>query len=118
MPRKRYWCGIVLFSSFSASAGDVSPETTNDARCFLVAVSMSQRDFKAQAMASYYLGRLDGRAPGIDLERLVLEVYRTIRPSEVATEAQRCSQVMQDRGRVIVSIGEKLAHATDIQSSK
>jgi hypothetical protein len=119
MPRLSYRCALTLFICNLVSANAVTPEATSDARCFLAAVALSQSDNTAQvATAYYFLGRLDGREPGIDLEKLILEVSRSMPPSELGSEAQRCGHELISRGRLVSSIGRKLAHPNDVQSPR
>jgi hypothetical protein len=91
-----------------------SPESVSDARCLIVAVSLLQSPNNATRAAAsssalYYLGRLDGREPSVDLEKLLVELSKQISPEEVRLEAQRCGQILSLRGKVMSDIGRKLA---------
>jgi hypothetical protein len=83
-----------------------------DVECIVVALNMMNNDdpkVKAAALSGflYYIGRIDGREPEFDLEHAVIaEVHRT--EGKPLTGAVRCGQVMQARGRQIVSLGQRL----------
>jgi hypothetical protein len=95
----------------SAFAQDTTTE--QDLRCFVIGVEMGNSADSATARAAgfsaalYFLGRLDGRAPGLDLERALADLP-TLSQGESRSEAQRCGQALIDRGREIEDIGRAL----------
>jgi hypothetical protein len=111
------WTLALLACLHAYSASAASPDTVNDARCFFAAISLIRSGDKAtQAAATssamYYLGRLDGREPGLDLEALILDVARRFSPSEIFSESQRCGHQLSARGQVVSAIGAKLAQSS------
>lgn len=93
------------YADLADSAGDV--------RCLLAAVTMMtspNNTIRAAAATSalYYLGRLDGREPGVDLEKRLSEESHRMSSDDLAAESKRCGQELSARARVISSIGQRL----------
>jgi len=65
-----------------AAAPAVDPETTQDVRCLVAVISLAGSDDDNAKMAAaigsqYFLGRIDGRSPDMDLETAIkLETSR------------------------------------------
>lgn len=106
---------LVLFGGFGlVSANAASPESVDDARCFIAAVSLLQSPNNvtragAATSALYYLGRLDGREPSIDLEKLILAESKRMSPEDLRSELRRCGQALSIRAKVVSTIGQKLS---------
>lgn len=89
-------------------------QTEADLRCLAVAlilIGQTQDPSQQQAFNSaaiYYLGRLDGRAPDIDLEEHLSGLLRDFSPERLAVERVRCGELLVTRGRVLQDIGRDL----------
>ena len=88
-------------------------DTTADVRCLVVsAMSVATQDSWLAAAgtlsAFYWLGRLDGRTPDLDLENRVLEQVHSLSPNQLAAEAQRCGELLKDRGAFLTRMGQDL----------
>jgi hypothetical protein len=109
------WAVVALL--LLANPGTVrgaSPESVSDARCFIAAISLMQspnNTVRAAAASSalYYLGRLDGREPQLDLENLILDQFNKLTPLQLDSVTRECAQTLSARGRVVVDIGKKLS---------
>jgi hypothetical protein len=105
-----------LGAAFALCAGAARAEdaqTTRDLRCTMVAFyTVSQAKVEAQAglsgVALYYLGRLDGRTPGLDIEKRIREEAATLTQEQFAAEGKRCGQEMEVRGKEIQVLGANL----------
>jgi hypothetical protein len=60
-------------------------------------------------LAFYYIGRLDGRAPKLDIEGLMAQEIRRMTPADYDSEAKRCGNGLAEKGREITEIGKRLA---------
>ena len=85
-----------------------------DARCIVVAMHIASLGTAVQRtagmmIAMYYFGRLDGRAPHADVERLIENEAKKMSMVELRENAARCGQALQVRSREFASIGEDLA---------
>ena len=104
---------LVLASWPLAKAGAADRETLADVRCVLVAMRMvttqaPQQRAAGMMVAMYYLGRLDGHAPGADIERLIkAEVWKST-SAELKADAVRCGQALQRKGHELQKIGAQL----------
>ena len=113
--RKRKWFGAVtgalVLSSAQAQAPDA--ETTADIRCVVVGMRLAgMTDSTARSSgdmtALYYLGRLEGRAPKLDIESLMVEQISKMTSSDYSSEAQRCGKGLTAKGKQITQIGKDM----------
>jgi hypothetical protein len=100
-----------LSSTSNAWAADT--ETTTDVRCLVVgALLASNNDANAKSAGLlaglYYLGRLDGHDPGIDLAKAVTDEALKLKPSDVPDLAKTCGAIMMGRGKALSAAGEAL----------
>jgi len=112
--------GIHIFFAFIAAIGMYSTacadetETAGDARCFIVGIQMSRAADASQQnagllLALYYLGRLDGMVPKVDLEELLAkETPAMAELAEFKKEAVRCGKALSEKGVAIQQIGQHL----------
>ena len=83
--------------------------TIADVRCVVVLWKMQESpDPKVVAVATegslYYLGRLDGRHPKLDLEPLLIQQSAKMAVYDLRPELMRCGELMSRRGRKIANI--------------
>lgn len=108
---------ILTVSVHAAPAHSLSPDSTEDIRCFVAAINLLQttQDSAARnaafSSALYYLGRLDGRIPTLDLERLIVAESQKMTQSDLRSELQRCGKELSARGAVVTAIGQKLTRS-------
>lgn len=98
-----------LFFAGGAAAKDT--ETSNDLKCVAVfSVAASQDADSKTTMAAgvgvfYFLGRIEGRAPGFDIESgLRLEANKLTVPTAVS-ELNRCAAVLTSKAEELQAIG-------------
>jgi len=87
--------------------------TTSDLRCLLAlsaAEDAADGQMKPAMMAGvvYYLGRLDGRTPDLDLEAKAAAELKAMSIQDLSDETVRCGAALFARGKAIEAIGEKL----------
>jgi len=85
-----------------------------DARCLVISMQVllagADDTVRHAAMLAnvYYLGKLDGRAPGTDLEnRLRAEIAR-MTPEQAGEEALRCGDTVNERTLAVSDLGSRL----------
>lgn len=115
----RYICSflvalVLALSQLGAQGGD--PAESQDVRCFVSAIAMLQTsDVAARnvalSSALYYLGRLDGRDPKLDLEKVVVEEFQRMTQSQKLSETERCGHELSSRGMMVSAIGKKLTQS-------
>ena len=103
---------LALFVGFGAAPAP-DDETAGDLRCMVVSLQlMSAQDAQTRASGfsamMYYLGRLDGHAPGTDLEQSLADTVDAMTAEQAKAEAQRCGQTLIDRGKVLTDVGQGL----------
>lgn len=103
--------GILMSSPLQASAQDV--ETIADVRCLVVGFKLAENVDAALRSAGmmlsiYYIGRLDGRVPSLDIEDLLIKEVTTMTPTDYGSEAKRCGASLADKGQEITRIGKDM----------
>jgi hypothetical protein len=102
---------VLAAAATGARAADPAPAP--DLRCLAVAsvlASNSDPNVKnAGVMAAlYYLGKLDGRDPGLDLETRLRQEVTQLSPQEIQSETLRCGAELAARGKTMNEIGLRL----------
>ncbi len=110
--RTRILIGLILSVALKAHAEDAG--ITADVRCVIVGGQFASSPDPGQRstaglLISYYVGHLDGRAPGLNLQRLIAEELGKLTPVDLQTEARRCSDALSAKGKEIARIGNELA---------
>jgi hypothetical protein len=106
----------ILIPAFAASLLAVparADDTENDVRCMVVSLSLMSSPDKAMQVAGtiaqmYWLGRLDGRTPDMDLENRLLADASQMKPEDIRNEAIRCGQILTARGKTMTDIGRDM----------
>jgi hypothetical protein len=117
----KWFCAALMPWALATAAEALpndDPEVAADLRCLAIAFNMagSQDAQLSQAgalAAYYYLGKIDGRAPAIDLEDAIRRSSSSPSAGQFAAEAQRCGDELQTRGREITDIGLRLQNTGD-----
>lgn len=107
---------ILIMSSVFAAAGKVgaaNARTVADVQCILVGARLSDSSDQRQRLSgemllTYFLGRVDGRSPGVDLESFLTREAQKMTTSDFAKAARRCGMEFSARGAEIVRIGKTL----------
>jgi hypothetical protein len=94
-------------------ADEVVPPSENDVRC-IVAIIKSSSIIDAKAPGSsqvallYFLGKVDGRDPNLDLEAAIRSEIPKMTTEDIGLEDIRCGKELTERGQSLVTIGEDL----------
>ena len=88
-------------------------DTVADVRCVAVGIRSaelpdSREKSTGLLMALYFIGRLDGRNPKLDLEALLAEQLAKMTAADFAAEATRCSSSLATKGAQITKLGQDL----------
>lgn len=84
-----------------------------DIRCVAVGMHFAEAPDSHQKstgtlLVLYYMGRLDGRAPSLDIGKLLGEQIDRMTASDYGAEATRCSQNLAQKGAQIKQLGEQM----------
>jgi hypothetical protein len=112
--RKVWWSALlsaVAVVPLPAFAQDA--DTLADLRCVAVGMHFAEAPDSHQKstgtlLVLYYLGRLDGRAPSLDIEKLLAEQIDKMKDADYGVEAARCSQGLAQKGAQIKRLGEAM----------
>ncbi len=112
--RKPGLCALssaALLLSVQAHAQDAS--TLADIRCVAVGMHFaetpdSHEKSTGTLLVLYYMGRLDGRAPNLDIGTLLAQQIDSMKASDYSAEATRCAQALAQRGAHTNQLGEEL----------
>lgn len=104
-------CVLNLVAPGLAHAEDRA--TTDDVRCLVVSLVIAgsgQQGAQAAGMAAslYYIGRLDGRTPDLDLENRMIDEIGAMKPQDIKAEGARCGGLLKSRGQAIQAIGQRI----------
>ena len=106
------WWPLLTLALLAGPASAARPETTGDLRCIAVtAFALSNKSLTPQqgeVSLMYFLGRIDGREPGLDVAVNLEAVSRAITPALAQAEAKRCGGILQARGGYLQQVGAKL----------
>lgn len=97
-------------------AGQSVPDPNiEDTRCIaVVALTISQtKDDKEKTGLSaglmYFLGRIDARTPGYDLEAALRRILDAVEKGEsLSADAIRCGGILQQRGQYMMEFGQRM----------
>ena len=88
-------------------------DTVADVRCVAVGIRSAELPDSRQKstgllMALYFIGRLDGRNPKVELEALLAAQVAKMTAADFAAEATRCGQSLASKGAQITKVGQDL----------
>ena len=99
----------------TASAQSVPADATNDLHCAVIGMqlvgdpsSTAEAKQAGTMITIYYVGRLHGRAPGVDLEQSILDYERTLTLDLLNAERQRCGAEFRQVGQDLQALGQRL----------
>ena len=104
----------LVLASFFLGAPAAADPTTDDIHCYIVSLQMITSSDPTQKVAGtmthgYWLGKIDGRSPQLDLEGSVLaELPAMANEALFRAEAVRCGQEMIKRGQAETEIGKDI----------
>ena len=88
-------------------------DTVADVRCVAVGIRSaalpdSHQKSAGLLMALYFIGRLDGRDPKLDLEAMLSEQLSKMTAADFTTETARCGNSLTAKGAQITRVGQDL----------
>jgi len=116
---------MILGGALAAMTLGIAPAhadaTTEDVHCLIIFMQMSNAQTQAAQTGGlicsfYYMGKLDGRAQGTDLEKLILDETTQMTEASFKADAKRCGDDMTRRGQAAADLGKALKqHAQQMQ---
>ncbi len=99
--------------SLATSARAQDNDNVSDVRCLVVALDLDRSpdpQMKSLAMSAglYFVGRLRGRAPDLDLEAAIIRQLRVMTREDLRTERDRCGTVLASQADKLAVMGEHL----------
>lgn len=107
---------LPLFAAAAASTLQPGSALEKDVRCIAaiaIAGDMAEKDDDKNAMMSlmfYYLGKVDARAPDLDLENAIVSVTdaKDYETAGMPADMLRCAGEIEQRGKELEAIGSAL----------
>ncbi len=103
---------LALWPLAAAVAAPLDEETRKDVRCLIIVGQLSKSEDPqvrdaGRIAGQYFLGRIDGRAPALDLESAVAaEVAAAIADQKALFPY--CGDLMKKRGAEVEAVGKRL----------
>jgi hypothetical protein len=107
-------CLLLCLLAMSANCAHANDgEMARDVRCVAVGIhiiNLGDTEHRAVGtmLTMYYVGKLAGRTPDLDLERAIIKQLGKMKAGEYAGEARRCGAEMSAKGQQLVRIGKDL----------
>jgi len=104
----------ILTATFTlATSARAQDDNVSDVRCLVVALDLSKSpdpQMRSLAMSAglYFVGRLRGRAPDLDLEAAIVQQLRIMTHADLTTERNRCGTVLASQADRLAVMGEHL----------
>ena len=104
---------LLSLATLAGTAPALDPATQEDVRCLTAMFALAGQESKDQQSAGtlgalYFLGRIDGRSPGLDLETAVAAESKRLTDDELGKNLQTCGTRMESRGKDIIALGKAL----------
>jgi hypothetical protein len=109
-----------LFCATQTRADD----TADDLRCLMVSMALADSNSSAQQVSGtissmYWLGRIDARTPGLDVEKRLADIAATMKPESAKAELARCDAILQSRGKLVSNMTDEMDQAEQqLQNSR
>ncbi len=103
----------VALLSFSMQTQAQDADTIADVRCVVVGIRFSElTDPKLKSagtmLTMYFVGRIEGRAPKLDIEELLVNEVVKMTSADYGSEAKRCGGSLALKGQDMTKIGNDL----------
>jgi hypothetical protein len=113
MAKIQFGLFVLLTALVGSAAKAEDAVTTSDLRCLVVASTLSNstnESFKAAGTVSafYYMGRLDGRAPDLDLENRLFAEALKMTPEDILAQARICRATLAKKTRSMQEMGRHM----------
>jgi hypothetical protein len=114
----RHLIGIAAIGLFSAAPAAnlhaAAPDPIPDIRCIVAGARLLQSADQAQQLSgqmilAYFLGRVDGRFPKAELEKLIKAEATKMSSGDFKSAVSQCGATFSARATEIVRIGKELA---------
>ena len=107
------WPVLVASTLLAGAAPSSDVQTKEDIRCLIAASSLTMSDDPEIKQAGgggtlYYLGRLDGRSPGLDIEKAVAAEADLMKEADRGPLLKKCGETIMRRGDYLVAVGKAL----------
>ncbi|MGC1458362.1 MAG: hypothetical protein WA825_08815 [Steroidobacteraceae bacterium] len=112
---RKIWLSVMLAAVAVVPVSGLAQDADNlaDIRCVAVGMHLAEAPDSHQKstgtlLVLYYMGRLDGRAPSLEIQKLLAEQIDKMTASDYSSEAMRCSQILSAKGAQIKQLGEQM----------
>lgn len=108
-----------LFMAGGARAQDA--ETLGDLRCIaVISIAAGQQTDPAAVMSAgmgilYFMGRIEGRVPGFNVENGLRVEVGKLTSAGVTTELVRCGGALTSKGKELQAIGRSMQSMPDLK---
>lgn len=114
---------LFLQAAAAPGAGIADTGRDQDLRCLVAITAIlpgipPAEQAGVQALAMYYVGRIDARDPRFDYEQAMGDLVDRVGMDALRGDMTRCGTQMQARGRALSALGDALARRQDGRAGK
>jgi hypothetical protein len=107
--------GAALLAAGSARAQPKAPDP-QDLQClvvtFIMADSKDEGTKAAGALgAFFYLGKIQGKTPGADLDKPIMDLAGNLSANDIKAYGERCGAELKAEGQAVSALGQRLQKA-------
>lgn len=111
---KTIWTLSIALACMAAPAVAADTNVDSDLRClatFSAVAAGADASEKPQVAAAvmYFVGRVDGEKPNIDLTTELIRVSSTMKQEQLAGEIDRCGKLLAARGTALAAVGQAMS---------
>jgi hypothetical protein len=118
---KKVILGAAMAAAMMSGTAARADATSDDVRCLVIFMQMSNAPAQGAQTGGligsfYYMGKLDGRSQGLDLEKMILTEVANMSETSFKADASRCGSDMTKRGQAAADLGKALQqHAAQME---
>ena len=116
--------GLIGLGFAAPAAAELPAQVEGDLRCITIlsaatgSIPEGQQRLQMAAAVMYFVGRVDGAAPTIDLKAEIKRIVPSLLATKMADEANRCAAILTDKSAKLQELGKALQEEGKAQGAK
>jgi hypothetical protein len=116
--------GLVGLSVAAPAMADLPAQVESDLRCVTILsaaagrIPEGEQRLQMAAAVMYFVGRVDGAAPTIDLKAEIKRIMPSLLAANMSDEGKRCAAILTEKSAKLQEIGKALQEEGKAQGAK